>query len=148
MSCHHNPHSQRLCFRPRGAIRCVGIWLKVISVCFFLAMASLLKAADGVPPGQLVFFRSFFAILPIVVFLAWRGELIEGFKTKRPLGHLWRGLIGVCGMGLGFFALTRLPLPEAVAINYAMPLLIVVFGAMFLKRERAALPLVGGGDRA
>jgi drug/metabolite transporter (DMT)-like permease len=38
-------------------------------------------------------------------------------------------------MGLGFFALTRLPLPESVAISYAMPLLIVVFGAVFLKEN-------------
>jgi drug/metabolite transporter (DMT)-like permease len=35
-------------------------------------------------------------------------------------------------MGLGFFALTRLPLPEAVTINYAMPLIIVIFSAVFL----------------
>jgi drug/metabolite transporter (DMT)-like permease len=111
----------------------VGIGLKVASVAVFLSMASLLKAAEGIPPGQLVFFRSFFAILPIVVFLIVRGEFVAGIKTERPLGHLWRGLVGVCGMGLGFFALTRLPLPEAVAIQYAMPLLIVVFGALFLK---------------
>jgi drug/metabolite transporter (DMT)-like permease len=110
-----------------------GIGLKVASVAVFLSMASLLKASEGIPPGQLVFFRSFFAILPIVLFLIARGEFVAGLKTKRPLGHLGRGLVGVCGMGLGFFALTQLPLPEAVAIQYAMPLLIVVFGAVFLK---------------
>lgn len=110
-----------------------GIGLKIVSVAVFLSMASLLKASEGIPPGQLVFFRSFFAIVPIIVFLTVRGDLVEGVKTKRPLSHLWRGLVGVCGMGLGFFALTKLPLPEAVAIGYAMPLLIVVFGALILK---------------
>ena len=35
-------------------------------------------------------------------------------------------------MGLGFFALTRLPLPEAITLNYAQPLLVVVFSALFL----------------
>lgn len=110
-----------------------GIGLKVASVAIFLSMASLLKASEGVPLGQLVFFRSFFAILPIAAFLIVRGEFVAGMTTERSLGHLWRGLVGVCGMGLGFFALTRLPLPEAVAIQYAMPLLIVVFGALFLK---------------
>ena len=110
-----------------------GIGLKIVSVAVFLSMASLLKASEGIPLGQLVFFRSFFAIVPIIVFLTVRGELVQGMKTKRPLSHLWRGLVGVCGMGLGFFALTKLPLPEAVAIGYAMPLLIVVFGALILK---------------
>ena len=112
-----------------------GIGLKLISVAVFLSMASLLKASEGVPPGQLVFFRSFFAILPIVIFLAVRRELLAGIKTDRPMAHFWRGVVGVCGMGFGFYALTKLPLPEAVAIGYAMPLLIVVFGALLLKEN-------------
>ncbi len=112
-----------------------GIGLKVASVAVLLSMASMIKASEGVPPGQLVFFRSFFAILPIVVFLATRGELLAGIKTARPMAHFWRGIVGVGGMGFGFFALTKLPLPESVAIGYAMPLLIVVFGAVFLKEN-------------
>jgi drug/metabolite transporter (DMT)-like permease len=43
-----------------------------------------------------------------------------------------RGLIGVCSMALGFFALTRLPLPEATAIGYASPLVIVILSAILL----------------
>ena len=35
-------------------------------------------------------------------------------------------------MGFGFFALTRLPLPEAITLNYAQPLFVVVFSAIFL----------------
>lgn len=112
-----------------------GIGFKVVSVAVFLAMASLLKASEGIPTGEMVFFRSFFAILPIVVFLAYRRELVAGFKTERPMAHFWRGIVGVGGMASGFFALTKLPLPEAVAIGYAMPLLIVVFGALFLKED-------------
>jgi drug/metabolite transporter (DMT)-like permease len=112
-----------------------SIGLKVLSVAVFLSMASFLKASGDVPPGQLVFFRSFFAIIPIVVFLAWQRELIAGIKTDRPMAHFWRGVVGVCGMGFGFYALTKLPLPEAVAIGYAMPILIVIFGAVFLKEN-------------
>jgi drug/metabolite transporter (DMT)-like permease len=36
-------------------------------------------------------------------------------------------------MGLGFFALTQLPLPEAVTISYATPLIIVALSAIFLR---------------
>ena len=111
----------------------LGIALKVLSVLFFVAMSAMLKGAPDVPVGQMIFFRSFFAILPILLFLGWRGELIEGFRTKRPLGHVGRGLIGMAGMSLIFIALTRLPLPEATTINYATPLIIVIFGAVFLK---------------
>ncbi|RWK43479.1 DMT family transporter [Mesorhizobium sp.] len=106
--------------------------LKVVSVAVFVAMSSCIKAAGTVPAGQIVFFRSFFAIFPIVVFLAFQGKLGTGFSTKRPLNHIARGVVGVCAMGLGFFALIRLPLPEAIALNYAQPLLVVVFSSIFL----------------
>ena len=110
-----------------------GIGLKVGSVLIFLSMASFVKGAGDVPPGQIVFFRSFFAILPILVFLIARRQLVIGMKTKRPLAHLRRGLIGATGMGFGFFALTQLPLPEAVTIGYAGPIFIVVLSAIVLK---------------
>jgi drug/metabolite transporter (DMT)-like permease len=110
----------------------LGIALKVGSVALFVGMASCIKAAGEVPAGQIVFFRSFFAVLPIIVFLAWRGELRTALHTQRPLGHVARGLVGVTSMALGFFALTRLPLPEAITLGYAQPLLIVAFSAVFL----------------
>ena len=109
-----------------------GIAFKVGSVLIFLVMSSLLKASAGVPAGELVFFRSFFGVLPVVVFLAARGELRAGLKSHNVPSQIWRGLVGTLSMGLGFFALTRLPLPEAVTINYATPLVIVVFSAVFL----------------
>lgn len=119
-----------------------GIVFKVISVCLFMAMAGLIKAAsDTVPPGQSVFFRSFFALPVIFGWLAMRGELRHGWKTANPMGHFWRGLVGTSAMGLGFAGLGLLPLPEVTAIGYAAPLLVVVFAAMFLNEEVRAFRL-------
>ncbi len=109
-----------------------GIALKVISVVIFVGMSSSVKYAGDLPAGQIVFFRSFFAVFPILAFLAYRKELRSAFRTARPLNHFARGLVGVCSMGLGFFALVRLPLPEAITLNYAQPLLVVMFSALFL----------------
>ncbi len=65
-----------------------GIALKLASVVVFIVMAALIKiTAHHVPPGQVVFFRSFFAIPVIVVWLALRRELATGFKAKNPFGH-------------------------------------------------------------
>jgi drug/metabolite transporter (DMT)-like permease len=112
-----------------------GITLKILSVCFFVVMATLLKATATIPAGELVFFRCFFAILPVVAWLLWRGQLRSALHTRNPGGHIVRALVGASSMGLGFFALTRLPLPEATAIGYAAPLLIVVFSALLLKER-------------
>ncbi len=129
-----------------------GIGLKILSVAFFIAMATCVKAvaAQGVPPGQAVFFRSVFAIPVILVWLIWQHDLAHGLETRNPMGHLWRGLVGTTAMACGFTALGLLPLPEVTAIGYAAPLLIVIFAAMFLGEEvrifrltAVALGLVG-----
>ncbi|MCV0396233.1 MAG: DMT family transporter [Rhizobiaceae bacterium] len=109
-----------------------GILLKVVSVMVFVAMSSFIKASGQVPPGQIVFFRSFFAIFPILAVLAFRRELATAFSTAHPVSHVLRGIVGVSAMMLSFFALTVLPLPEAITLNYAQPLLVVVFSALFL----------------
>ncbi|MFD1913542.1 DMT family transporter [Halodurantibacterium flavum] len=128
-----------------------GILLKVLSVIVFVGMATLIKAtADAVPPGEAVFFRSFFAIPVILAWLWWRSELATGLRVAEPLGHVWRGFVGTVAMGLGFAGLGLLPLPEVTAIGYAAPLLTVIFAAMFLGEEvrlfrlsAVALGLVG-----
>ncbi|ARU02640.1 DMT family transporter [Yoonia vestfoldensis] len=119
-----------------------GIVFKVASVGMFMAMAGLIKAAsETVPPGQAVFFRSFFALPIIFGWLALRGELRHGWKTKNTMGHFWRGLVGTSAMGLGFAGLGLLPLPEVTAIGYAAPLLVVIFAAMFLNEDVRAFRL-------
>jgi drug/metabolite transporter (DMT)-like permease len=113
-----------------------GIAFKLASVLVFIIMASLIKATSAhVPAGQAVFFRSFFAIPVIVVWLLWRRELSTGLRANAPMGHVWRGVVGTMAMGLGFAGLGYLPLPEVTAIGYAAPLLTVVFAAMFLGEE-------------
>jgi drug/metabolite transporter (DMT)-like permease len=120
-----------------------GIGLKVLSVLVFTLMAICVKAAaaEGIPPGERVFFRSFFAIPVIVVWLVWQHNLAHGLDTEHPMGHVWRGLVGTAAMGLGFTALGLLPLPEATALGYAAPLLTVIFAAMFLGEQVRAFRL-------
>ncbi|WP_274424833.1 DMT family transporter [Chelativorans sp. YIM 93263] len=109
-----------------------GITLKIISVTIFVVMSSLIKSAETVPPGQIVFFRSFFAIFPILLMLSWRRELKTALQTSHPVSHLMRGLIGVAAMAATFFGLTRLPLPDAITLNYAQPLMVIALSAIFL----------------
>ena len=112
----------------------LGIALKCISVVIFVGMQTSIKfGGEGIPAGQIVFFRSFFALVPVVIYLSWLGDLKTALKTDDLRGHVFRGLIGVTSMSLGFFALTRLPYPEWITISYGAPILTVVFAAIFLK---------------
>jgi drug/metabolite transporter (DMT)-like permease len=125
-----------------------GILLKLGSVFLFTLMGAILKAtAPLVPTGEQVFFRSFFGIPVILAWLALRGELATGLRTASPMAHAYRGIVGTVSMGCGFAGLGLLPFPEATALNYAMPLMTVIFAAMFLN-ERVGifrLSMVGLG---
>jgi drug/metabolite transporter (DMT)-like permease len=99
-------------------------------------MSALVRLMGEVTPvGQLVFFRSLFAIVPLVIIYAYRGELRHAIYTKRPLGQLGRGLLSVCGMYSNFAALTRLPLADVTAIQFASPLITVGLAALILKER-------------
>lgn len=113
-----------------------AIGLKLISALLFAAMSALVRQlGDVAPVGQMVFFRSAFAILPVVVIYALRGELASAVRTGRPLGQLGRGMLSVCGMFTNFSALTRLPLADATAISFASPLVTVALAAVILKER-------------
>jgi len=113
-----------------------AILIKLVSVLLFAVMSVLVRwLGDRVPVGQVVFFRSAFAILPVVLIFAWRGELAAAVRTARPLGHLGRGMISVASMFLNFAALARLPLADANALSFAAPLITVALAALILKEN-------------
>lgn len=109
-----------------------GILLMIMAVTVFIVMTSLIKAAERVPAGQAVFFRSFLSIPVILAWLAWRGELSNGLRTRNWKMHARRGIVGTVSMGLGFTGLKFLPLPEVTALQFATPILVVIFAAIIL----------------
>jgi drug/metabolite transporter (DMT)-like permease len=110
-----------------------GILLKLASTLVFTAMIACVKsAAVTVPVGEVMFARSFLGLVPVLTYLAFRGELHQAFKTQRLGGHVLRSSVGVTSMALWFTCLALIPLPEALAIGYASPLITVVFAALFL----------------
>ena len=113
-----------------------AILLKLTSAFLFASMSALVRfLGESYPVGQIVFFRSAFAILPVVIIYAWRNELAAAVHTRRPLGHLGRGMVSIGGMFFNFSALARLPIVEATAISFAAPLITVAMSAIFLKER-------------
>ena len=111
----------------------LGIALKVTAVLLFTAMFTCVKAtADAVPPGQAVFFRSLFTLAPLGVYIWLKGQTLSAVKTNNHLGHAWRGILSALAMLLNFTGVGLLPLPDAIAIGYAMPLFTTIFAAILL----------------
>ena len=111
----------------------LAILLKLAALALFTMMGAMIKATSSVvPPGEAVFFRSFFAIPVILAWLAIRGDIAQGFKVSNRSVHIRRGIIGTTAMGLNFTGLGLLPLPEVTAIGFATPIFTVVLAALVL----------------
>jgi drug/metabolite transporter (DMT)-like permease len=117
----------------------VGIMFKMASAFAFSCMGASVKIVGTLtagqpdfPVGQVVFSRSFFALVPVFVWLALIGKLPTAFITENRAGHIKRGLIGSLGMFCGFAGLVTLPLPDATAISFAAPLFSVLLAALLL----------------
>lgn len=110
-----------------------GILLRVLSGALFTGMLVCIKAvSDEVPVGQSVFYRSLFALVPIVVFLVLRREFPGGLATRRPLGHALRSGLGAAAMFASFAAVALLPVAETTLLAQLTPVFMAVGGVVLL----------------
>lgn len=109
-----------------------GIVLMILSVTLFTAMSAMIKAADRIPAGEAVFFRSVLTIPILLIWFGVRGEIDAALRTRDWKGHARRGVVGTVAMGLSFAGLRFLPLPEVTALGFVSPILIVIFAALML----------------
>ena len=113
-----------------------GIGLKLLATVLFAIMIAIIKlVVQTAPTGQVVFARSFFALLPLFVMALMQGDLRDCFRVHDYWAHVRRSLAGACAMFLWFTAIGMLPLPEATAISFLAPLMVVALAAFFLKEK-------------
>lgn len=114
----------------------IGIGLKVgATLCATLMIASVKALGGAIPTGEVVFFRSAFALVPLGIWLAVQGDIVAMVRTRHLGGHLIRGISGTGGMFFSYLAVVYLPLADAVALGYAAPLITVVLAAILLKEK-------------
>ncbi|MBL4892445.1 MAG: DMT family transporter [Rhizobiaceae bacterium] len=113
-----------------------GIMLKLLATFLLSLMTAIVKyASTTIPTGEIIFSRSFFALIPLMIMALMQGKLRDCVVTHRPWRHVVRASVGVTAMVCWFTALSIMPLPEVTAISFCAPLLIVVMSAVFLKEK-------------
>lgn len=113
----------------------LGIALKIGGTLSFSLMYAVIKLAGPVPTGEVIFFRAFFALIPVLALSFATIGPVAMVKTAHPLMHISRSTAGVASMFLNFTALALLPLADITAFGFVMPIFAVVLAALFL-RER------------
>ena len=82
---------------------------KSISVLFFVLMSVCIKATgDNLPLFEVVFFRSFFALIPLFLVIFYFNLKITSINNYKL--HFFRGLVGIAAMSLFFISLRYVPL--------------------------------------
>ena len=107
-----------------------ALYMTAASLGFSVMTIAIRSAAEELDPLQLAFFRNFFALAFMLPWLASVG--LSGLKTAHLGLHVWRAVIGLLAMCLWFYSIALLPLAEAVALNFTVPMFATVGAAIFL----------------
>ena len=104
---------------------------KSISVLFFVLMSVCIKATgDNLPLFEVVFFRSFFALIPLFLVIIYFNLKIKSINNYKL--HFLRGLVGIAAMSLFFISLRYVPLIEMQTISYSSVFFISILSIFFL----------------
>lgn len=113
------------------------LYMAIAMFLFGIGNAVVKETAAECSVIQIIFFRSFWALLTLVVYAVYAKKL-SLFKTQRAPLQIIRGVIGflsVCGM---FYSFDVLPLTDGTALCFAAPLFITALSYPMLK-ERVSL---------
>jgi len=110
----------------------LGIVLMITSVGMLAGLDSIVKlvANEGMHPFQIVFFRILFgvvALLPVFMRVGF-----DQLKTSRPGFHVVRGVIHSSSMIAWFYAITVVPLADATALSFIIPVYASLGAILFL----------------
>ena len=115
----------------------LGFFYMFISVCAFSIMDVIVKWSEAYPVGQVLFFRGFCGIIPIL-FIIPKERYLDFYKTDRAVLHLMRCLAGLVALISIFIALRNLPLATVVSITFAAPIFTTIF-SIFLLSEKVGI---------
>jgi drug/metabolite transporter (DMT)-like permease len=107
----------------------------MLSILLFSLMDASVKWLGAVyPTTQIMFFRCFIALVPVLVIVTMRG----GFgilRTQQKKLHLLRSLMGISAMGLAFYAFSLMRLADAVSILHTAPLFMTALSVIILREQ-------------
>lgn len=102
----------------------------------FVAVTALVKSmGTRIPPAESAFLRYLLGLLFLIPML--KPILATRLTVQQHKLFALRGIAHSLGVGLWFFAMTRIPLAEVTAINYLAPVYVTLGAALFLGEKLA-----------
>ena len=119
--------------RPAEQRPIAGVGLRLLTALLLAVMFALVKLAStrGVNLVESLFYRQCGTALCAVGMVAV-GPGFASLRTRRVGAHVGRMALGLSAMALNFAAMILLPLAEATAIGFSVPIFSTVLAAMVL----------------
>ena len=119
--------------RPAEQRPLAGIALRLLTALLLAAMFALVKlaASRGVNVVESLFYRQCGSAVCATALVAI-GPGFRSLRTRRVGAHLTRMTLGLITMAINFVAFILLPLAEATAIGFAVPIFSTVLAAIAL----------------
>lgn len=113
--------------------RLYALSLRLMAALMLSIMFAGVKWASerGVNIVEILFYRQFLA-LPIAIGGVMMGPGMAGFRTDRFGAHIGRCAVGMVGMVFNFGGFILLPLAEATAIGFTVPIFATILSVIFL----------------
>ena len=115
----------------------LGFLYMFLSICAFSVMDIIVKWSHNYPVGEVLFFRGFCGLIPLI-FLIPKDKYLVFYKTEKPFLHFKRCAAGLVAIVAIFIALRKLPLATVVSISFAAPIFTTIL-SIFLLREKVGL---------
>ena len=106
------------------------IWMVVGASLFSLSAVSVRMLAGSMHPFEISFFRAFYGILIMLPWLARAG--IRVLATGNQKAYFFRGLLSAAATFCWFYALAIMPVADATAISFTMPIMTAIFAVTVL----------------
>lgn len=118
---------------PPGNRPLYGIMLRLFSAICLTAMFACVKIAStrGVHVLESVFYRQLMGMV-LLVPVALAGPGLAALKTSRPWTHATRMAVGMVAMSLNFLSFALLPIAEATAIGFMVPIVATLLSIVLL----------------
>jgi drug/metabolite transporter (DMT)-like permease len=107
-----------------------ALWMVLACACFSSMNGIVRHLGQDLPSLVLVFFRCLFGLIALLPWLLKPG--LASLRAARPSLHVVRVITGFIAMASWFYGLTLMPLAEATALSFTMPLFATVAAVIFL----------------
>ena len=108
-----------------------GVAWAVVSMAMFTFTPVFVRfLSSDMHAVEIIFHRSVIATAVLFAWFVWRD--VTRLRTRVIKSHIGRAALNFGGMALWFQAIIAMPLAEATALHFTLPLYTVIFAAVFL----------------